>query len=175
MFPALQVPRRAVRLGQRVLVTPRVMLHRCCTSAAASTHVSPSGFAVCTAGLEPIFWQKTPFLGGSYLSFGKSKNFFFFFFACFAKSSDLQVGAFWCRTSPAVCLQQHGQGMAKGMAGVWEPPLGKILILRVRGGWLAWSASPRCPARGVPKPPAALSPLMHLFKYWVIVFSFWQR
>lgn len=171
MFPALQVPRRAVRLGQRVLVMPRVMLHRCCTSAAASTHVSPSGFAVCTAGLEPIFWQKTPFLGGSYLSFGKSKNFFFFFLLVLPKVLICRSALSGAGLAPLSACSS----MAKGMAGVWEPPLGKILILRVRGGWLAWSASPRCPARGVPKPPAALSPLMHLFKYWVIVFSFWQR
>lgn len=146
MFPALQVPRRAVRLGQRVLVMPRVMLHRCCTSAAASTHVSPSGFAVCTAGLEPIFWQKTPFLGGSYLSFGKSKNFFFFFFACFAKSSDLQVGAFWCRTSPAVCLQQHGQGHGWG---VGAPP-GKNPHPEGAWGVAGLECFPSLPCQGCP-------------------------
>lgn len=92
---------------------------------ATSAHVGPSGFTICTAGLEHIFWQKNRFLRNSYLSFGKSETIDF----CFAKSPDLQVGVFRCGTSPSVCRERSGQvllplpvwcgqGMAKGTAGV---------------------------------------------------------
>lgn len=73
---------------------------------------------ICTAGLEHVFWQKTQFLRGFYLSFRKSETNDF----CFAKSSDQQVGVFRCGTSWewCVCQEHSGQVLLPLPVAAWS-------------------------------------------------------
>lgn len=67
------------------------------------------------------------------------------------------------------CLSGNGSGHGQGVGSPQN------LILRAHGGgWPGVLPLSALPGESL-TPPDALSPLMHLFKYWVIVFSFWQR
>lgn len=66
---------------------------------------------------------------------------------------------------PVLTWSGHGQGLGSPQ---------NLILRALRGGWLGVLPLTALPGVSL-TPPDALSPLMHLFKYWVIVFSFWQR
>lgn len=113
-------------------------------------------------------------LPGIYLSFGNSETKGF----CFARISGLWIPRFAC--GPTVCWVCSGQLLLLLLVLTWSghgQGMGspQNLILRAHGGgWPGVLLLTALPGVSL-TPPDALSPLMHLFKYWVIVFSFWQR
>lgn len=121
-------------------------------------HVRSSGSSIRAAGVEHIFWQKTQFLRGN-LSFGKSETSDF----CFT-SVLLEVLLCW------LMMVRFGVGpvLLPLPAAAWPGP-GDSPVLGHRKGGCLGSASPALPGVSL-KTLDALSPLMHLLKYWVRVF-----